>query len=164
MESTIMAFSFASALVIAGCVVLFFSGAIDEALARVVPPEMTAAWRRYAKFALFVVALVGGLRVSELASLVALRVPGTPPLTGGQAFLEILKSIAGSLAASAIALLAFFVATLVIDGSRRLYQTRRLARPAPTPPADADRRPVGAERHATAGGRERRSGDNGSFL
>jgi len=163
MDTTIVAFSFVSAVVIAACMVLFFSDPIDEALGRVVPPEMAPAWRQYAKFALFVVAFVGGLRVSELGSLVAARAASSPPLTAGQSLLEVLKSIAGSLTASAIALLAFFAATLAVDASRRVYQARRVERrPAPPSREPDDRRPVGAERHAGAATKERR--ENGSYL
>lgn len=162
METTILAFSFAAAIVLAACVTFFFSRPIDEALGRVVPPEMGSAWRQYAKFALFVVTFAGGMRVSELSNFVAARSAASPPLTAGQGLMEVLKSVAGSLSAAAIALLAFFLATLAIDSSRRMYQARRLERP--LPPSEAERRPVGAERHASAASKERRSGENGAFL
>lgn len=162
MDSTILAISFAAAIVLAACVTLFFSRPIDEALGRVVPPEMGSAWRQYAKFALFVVTLAGGMRVSELSSLVAMRAASSPPMTAGQGLMEVLKSVSGSLTAAAIALLAFFVAALAIDASRRVYRARRLERP--LPPSDAERRPVGAERHASAASKERRSGENGASL
>lgn len=165
MDTAILAFSFAAAVVLAASVVFFFSRPIDEALVRVVPPEMNSAWRQYVKFAVFVVTFGGGMRVSELSSFVAARGTGSPPLTGGQGLMEVLKSVSGSLSAAAIGLLAFFVAALSIDASRRLYQSRRAARPEPlAPPAEAERRPVGADRHAGAASKERRSGETGSFL
>jgi hypothetical protein len=166
MDTTILAFAFASAVILAACVVFFFSGPIDEALGRVVPPEMLSSWRQYVKFALFVVTFAGGLRVSELSAFVAARTTSGAPLTAGQSLMEVIKSITGSLSAAAIALLAFFVATLAIDASRRVYQARRTPRPAPpAPPAEAERRPVGAERHAAAASKERRtSGESENFL
>jgi len=160
MDTTILAFSFAAAIVIAACVVFFFSRPIDEAIARVVPPEMASAWRQYVKFAVFVVTFAGGMRVSELSAFVSTRSTMSPPLTGGQGLMEVLKSVAGSLSAAAIVLLVFFAAALAIDASRRIYQGRRTARPSPA--GEEERRPVGADRHASAGPRERR--DNGSFL
>lgn len=167
MDSTILAFSFAAAIVIAASVALFFSRPIDEALGRVIPPEMGSAWRQYVKFALFVTTFAGGMRVSELSSFVAVRTAASPPLTAGQGLMEVLKSITGSLTAAAIALLVFFTAALVIDASRRVYQSRRFSRPSPpAPPAEAEGRPVGANRHASAASKERRAGasESESFL
>jgi hypothetical protein len=172
MESMVLAFSFASAILIAACVVTFFSTSIDEALARVVPVEMTPAWSRYVKFALFVVTFAGGMRLSELAGFMALRTPGGPPLTAGQGLLEVFKSIAGSLIAASGTLLAFFVVTLAVYAAKRFYATHRadvdraaakLARPAERPSPAAERQPVGTERHSSAKDRPR-SDDAGRYL
>ena len=46
MDSMILGWSFATAVIIAACVTSFFNDAIDEALGLVVPPELGAAWRR----------------------------------------------------------------------------------------------------------------------
>ena len=158
MESMIMAFSFAAAITIAAAVVRLFSRPIDEALVRVIPAGMEPAWNRFAKFALFVVTFAGGMRLAEFAALLTMRTPAGPPIAAGQALLEIFKSITGSLVAAAVALLAFFVATLAVDASMNVYRSHR---PAERPLVETERRPVGAERHARAKDRERQ--DSGRF-
>jgi hypothetical protein len=167
MESMIVAYSFAASLAIAACVVVLFSRSIDEALLRVIPAEMVSSWRLYVKFALFVVTFAGGLRLSELAQLFALRAPGAAPLAAEQSLLEVLRSVSGSLIAAASALLAFFAATLVVYASRRVYFAHRadaekkaetrIPREPERPAADRQpkRQPVGAERHAGAKDRQR---------
>jgi hypothetical protein len=168
MGSIILSFSFAAAIAIAACVTIFFSKSIDEALTRVIPAEMASAWNRYVKFALFVVTLAGGMRLSELTQFLAMRTPGGPPVPAGQALLEVFKSITGSLIAAAVALLGFFAATLVVRASMRIYDERRVKtektaleheRPAPV----AERPPVGAVRHSGAKDGQRND-DAGRFL
>lgn len=184
MDAMVLAYSFAASIAIAACVLYFFSGSIDEALRRVLPAEMTQAWSRYVKFALFVVTFTGGMRLNELARFLAARLPAGPPLAAAQSLLEVFKSIAGSLMAASAMLLVIFAATLAIHAARRLYQTRaaeaersrlehqqfaseRRAAERPVgerPPAA--RQPVGSERHSS--GKETRdrrpTDDSGRFL
>jgi len=158
-----LAFSFAAAIAIAGCVVVLFSRSIDEALGRVIPTEFLPAWRQYAKFALFTVTLVGGMRLKDLAAFVMLRGPGAPPALAGVGLLEVLQTISGALVAASSVLLAFFVATLAIDASMRVHWFQRAAeRPAPQTP-QKERQPVGAERHAGAKDRPRTE-ESGRYL
>jgi hypothetical protein len=184
MDSMILAFSFASAIAVAACVLLFFSGSIDEALRRVLPSEMTQAWSRYVKFALFVVIFTGGMRLTELAQFLTMRAPSGPPLTAAQGLLEVFRSIAGSLIAASATLLVIFGATLAIDALKRVYQSRLAAaeqsrsahqvlasehrareRPTTERPSNG-RQPVGSERHAGGkdAGDRKRIDESGRFL
>jgi hypothetical protein len=172
MESLILAFSFVSAIVIAACVVTFFSTSIDAALARVIPEEMTPAWSRYVKFALFVVTFAGGMRLSELEAFLTMRTPAGPPLAAGHGLLEVFKSITGSLIAASGTLLGFFAVTLAVYASMRFYQSHRadverleakLSRATERPASGTDRLPVGTERHSVAKERQRTE-DAGRFL
>jgi hypothetical protein len=183
MDSMVLAFSFAAAIAIAACVLLFFSGSIDEALARVLPAEMLQAWRRYVKFALFVVTFTGGMRLSEFAQFLTMRAPSGPPLTAAQGLLEVFKSVAGSLLAATATLLIIFAATLAIDTARRVYQSRgaeadrslaahrqlaserRAAERPSTGRQAAGQQPVGADRHSSGkNGKDRQTDDSGRFL
>lgn len=162
MNSIILAYTFVAAIVIAGCVTALFSKSIDDALSRVIPQETSAAWSRFAKFALFTVTFVGGLRLTELGNMVATAgiAQGHPPFGAAQSLMEIFKSIAGSLIVAAGSLLAFFVVTLVIDAGLRVYRSYR-TEPASAlriperPAVVADRQPVGAERHSASRDRPR---------
>ncbi len=156
MDSMILAFSFAAAVAIAACVVALFSQSIDEAVSRVVPEELAAAWRRYVKFALFTVTLVGGMRLSDLAVFVIQRTAASPPVTAAQSLLEVFRAVAGSLVAASSLLLVIFVATLAIDASIRVFWFQReksekaaAQKPrAERPAAATERQPVGTERHS----------------
>jgi hypothetical protein len=172
MDSLILGFSFAAAVAISACVVSLFSRSIDESLVRVVPQELFPSWSRFVKFALFTVTLVGGMRLSDLAVFIMQRAPTGPPISAGEALLEVFKTITGSLVAASVLLLAFFVAALAIDASMRVFWLRREAsekaaahkpRPAERPSSVSERQPVGSERHAGGKDRQRTEG-SGRFL
>ncbi len=157
MDIIILTYSFAAALAISACVVLFFSKSIDEAVALVIPREMSPAWSGYAKFALFTVTFAGGMRLRQLAEFVMMRASaGQAPISAGQGLLEILKTITGSLIAASGILLAFFGVALAVYASARFYQSHRAAvekaaaqrpRAPERPPIASDRQSVGSERH-----------------
>lgn len=110
---------FLAALAVAACVVMAFSPAIERMLGRLMPEEMSLAWAKYAKFGLFVAALMGGLRFRDMETIINLGREGE--LEASRSLLEIFKAVAGTLAGGAWTLLLFFAATLAIYAGTRVY-------------------------------------------
>jgi hypothetical protein len=123
MDIAMLVLTFLAALAVAGGVVAAFSKPIDMVLSRLVPTELADAWSRCAKFAVFVASLTGGLRLTELARLVAAG--GDTAVRAPQAFLEVMKSVTGGLTSASWSLLAFFGAALAVYAAGRVYETLR---------------------------------------
>jgi hypothetical protein len=148
MDAVMMSSAFLSALIISGSVVLLFSALIDGVLSRLVIREMAAAWTMFAKFALFVAALTGGLRLSDLESLLSsVQSKGAQiPLTSGKCLLEVFRAVSGALNGAVWMLLLIFGAALAFHLGGSLYSTvrsQRLARGETEPSAS-----IAAGRHA----------------
>ena len=63
MIAALLVTTFVIAFVVASIVVLIFSKPIDSILKQVVPPELSYAWARYLRFAIYVVGIGGGVQV-----------------------------------------------------------------------------------------------------
>jgi hypothetical protein len=96
-------------------VIFSFKKPIDSIFARIIGEEISAAWRKFLTFALFVVGIASGVNVWKLERFIAperedmLR----PVLTAEFWGLEIYRTIISTLGGLAWALLVFFVATLI---------------------------------------------------
>lgn len=122
METGILLTVFVAAFAVAAFAVLAFSGPIDAALSRLIPPEMKDGWSRAAKFALFTATLIGGLRLQDLQALASRgQTAGVRP-EAGQGLIEVYRTIAGSLEAAAWALGAFFIGALCVHAAIRVYE------------------------------------------
>lgn len=123
MDIVMLTATFLAALGVSGGVVLAFSVPMDATLNRLLSSELAAGWSRAAKFAVFVAAFTGGLRLSELENVLLVRYGGGgQPLRASQGLLEVFKSVSGSLTAASWAVLAFFAGALGVYGATRLYE------------------------------------------
>lgn len=107
--------TFIIAFIVASIVVFIFANPIDKILRRVVPDDLSQAWTKYLKFAIYVVGIGGGVRVWSLEKYLTVQEPYLEivPLTSDRWMLEIYETIIGTLQSTAIMLLVFFVFALI---------------------------------------------------
>jgi hypothetical protein len=108
-------------------VVRVFRAPIAGILERLVGGELSAAWKRYLVFAIYVVGVSGGVRIWDLEKYITARGPEEPPilLTGERWTLELYRTIISTLQSTAWLLLVFFVFSLVAYVILRGFELRR---------------------------------------
>lgn len=104
------------AVVVSGAVVFSFRKPIEIVLTRLIGEDISVAWRKFLMFALFVVGIASGVNIHKLEQFLSPEYKGGVQLTLTPEFwgLEIYRTIIGSLAGLAWALLVFFVASLMV--------------------------------------------------
>jgi hypothetical protein len=122
--------TFAVALLIATVVAAIFHKPTDNILKRIVPDDLSYAWARYLKFAIYVVGIGGGVRVWSLERYFISQGPGMEvlSLTPERWMLEIYQTIIGTLQSTAWILLVFFVFSLIGVVIVRIFETRATAK------------------------------------
>jgi hypothetical protein len=118
--------TFVIAFVVASLVAFLFARPVDNILPRVVPPDISPAWSRYLRFAIYVVGIGGGVRVWDLEKYLTAQEPyrATVLLTNERWMLEIYQTIIGTLQSTAMVLLVFFVFALIAVVLARLFESR----------------------------------------
>lgn len=121
------------AVSVAACalVVRIFRGPITSILDRLVGAELSAAWKRYMVFAIYVVGVSGGVRIWDLEKYITGRGPDEAPiiLTGERWTLEVYRAVISTLQSTAWMLLVFFVFSLIAYVILRGFELKR-AKPA----------------------------------
>jgi hypothetical protein len=112
---SLLAVTFLVSVIVCTVVVRFFSKPIDNILERIVSYDISYAWTKYLKFAIYVVGVSGGVRVYQLERYIRERTENfTPPsLTVESWVLEIYRTIIESLQSIAWMLLVFFIFALI---------------------------------------------------
>ena len=107
--------TFVIAVVVTWLVVHFFRKPIDKILGRIIGEDISAAWRKFLTFALFVVGVSSGVRVWRLERFIEPGPEGTalPELTAEYWGLEVYRTVIETLGGMAWALLVFFVVALI---------------------------------------------------
>ena len=118
--------TFVIALAVTTFVAFIFAKPIDDILHHVVPVDISRAWGRYLRYAIYVFGIGGGVRVWDFEKYL---VPTPPyneavPLTSDRWMLEIYQTIIGTLQSTAGILLIFFVAALIAVVILRLFEAR----------------------------------------
>lgn len=126
MVITLLLTTFVIALAVASIVVFIFSKPIDSILKRVVPIEISSAWAKYLKFAIYVVGIGGGVRVWDFEKYLTPMDPYREivQLTSDRWMLEIYQTIIGALESCSTVLLVFFVFALIAVVIIRAFETR----------------------------------------
>jgi hypothetical protein len=113
-----------------------FSQPMQSILARIIADPISEAWVRYLKFAILVVGISSGVRISEIERYISpnnwQENPEILALTGERWVLEIYRTVIETLQGVAMMLLAFFVISLVAFVVLRISELRQAARTAPT--------------------------------
>jgi hypothetical protein len=127
--------TFVIAFAVATIIVFIFNKPIDSILKRVVPPELSYAWARYLRFAIYVVGIASGVQVWGLEKYLTPQDPakgiGAIQLTSDRWMLEIYSAVIGTLQGAAILLLVFFVFALIAVVIVRLFESRAAKTEAP---------------------------------
>ena len=118
--------TFIIAFIVAAIVSFIFAKPVDNILNRVVPDDLSQAWAKYLKFAIYVVGIGGGVRVWSLEKYLTVQEPYREivQLTSGRWVLEIYETIIGTLQSTAIVLLLFFVFALIAVVIVRIFEGR----------------------------------------
>jgi hypothetical protein len=126
MVVTLFITTFIIAFIVASLVVWIFNKPIDSILKRVVPPEISSAWSRYLRFAIYVVGIGGGVRVWDLEKYIIQQEPYKQivQLTTDRWIFEVYQTIIGTLQSTAMVLLFFFLFALIAVVIVRVFETR----------------------------------------
>jgi hypothetical protein len=124
---TLLVVTFIVAFVVASIVVLIFTKPIEGILSRIIPDEISSAWSRYLKFAIYVIGIGGGVRVWSFEKYLTLQEPYKEivPLTSDRWVLEIYETIIGTLQSTVMLLLVFFVFALIALVIVRAFELRK---------------------------------------
>ena len=107
--------TFAIAIFVSFIVVSLFHKPLASILQRIVAEELSGAWLRYLKFAIYVVGVSGGVRVWDLEKYITPRLEETEVivLNAERWVLEVYRTGIGTLQGIAWMLLVFFVFALI---------------------------------------------------
>jgi len=124
---TLLAVTFAIAILVSLIVVKIFNKPITRILDRIVSEEIGSAWIKYLKFAVYVVGVSGGVRVWDLEKYITPRLEETEVivLTSERWVLEVYRTVIGTLQSIAWMLLVFFVFALIAFVIVRAYELKR---------------------------------------
>ena len=113
------------AVAVSLAVVRFFRGPIDKIFGRIIGEDISAEWRKFLTFALFVVGVSSGVKIWQLERFIAppRGEEVVPVLTAQYWALEVYRTIIDTLGGMAWALLIFFVVALIAFALARRRQT-----------------------------------------
>jgi hypothetical protein len=112
---TLLLATFAISIFVATIIVVVFNKPIESILRRIVQDEISGAWARYLKFAVYVVGVSGGVRIWELERYITETGVNEKilQLTMERWVLEVYRTILGTLQSIAWMLLVFFLFALI---------------------------------------------------
>jgi len=132
----LLAVTFVIALVVSYIVVRIFSGPLDDILRRIIADQISNAWLKYLKFAIYVVGISKGVRIFELERYI------TPAqydkdariltLTNERWVLEVYRTVIDTLQGIAWMLLVFFVFALIAYVIVRAFELKQKTPPGPS--------------------------------
>lgn len=133
MVITLLITTFLVAFAVASLVVFLFNRPIESILRQVLPAELSPAWAKYLRFAIYVVGIGGGVRVWDLEKYMIAQDPYKVivELTPERWMLELYQTIIGTLQSSTILLLVFFVFALIAVVIVRIFATKGVKPEAP---------------------------------
>lgn len=126
MVITLLLTTFLVAFAVASLVVFIFNKPIESILRQVLPAELSPAWAKYLRFAIYVVGIGGGVRVWDLEKYMIAQEPYKVivKLTPERWLMELYQTIIGTLQSITILLLVFFVFALIAVVIVRLFEPR----------------------------------------
>ncbi len=125
---TLLIVTFLISFVVSGIVVRMFGKPIDKILRRIIADEISQAWVKYLKFAIYVVGISSGVRIWSLERYITpeqLERGQIIELTTERWVLEVYRTIIGSLQGIAWLLLIFFIFALIAFVIVRIFELRR---------------------------------------
>lgn len=136
---TLLVVGFAISLAVCVFVVRIFATPIQDILKRIIPDDISMAWAKYLRFAMYVVGISSGVQIWNLERYVN-PAPGQRaeaiPLTADRWILEVYRTIIDTLQGLAWVLLVFFVIALIAYVIVRSFESRKPKAAAPAGPFD----------------------------
>jgi hypothetical protein len=120
--------TFIGAAAVSSIVALAFNKPADKILKRIIADEISAVWRRYLLFALFVVGISSGVRIRELEKYITkppIKEAEVIQLTSERWILELYRTVIETLQGLAWALLVFFMCALFAFVIVRVFEMRK---------------------------------------
>ena len=128
---TLLIVTFAIAFAVSSIVVLIFNKPLDKILARIISDEISRAWLKYLKFAIYVTGISSGVRIHSLEKYITrpmLEHAEIVQLTQERWVLEVYRTIIGSLEGIAWMLLVFFIFALIAYVITRAFELKLKAK------------------------------------
>jgi hypothetical protein len=129
---TLLVATFVISFVVSTIVVLFFSRPLDKILDRIISDQISGAWSKYLKFAIYVTGISSGVRIWDLEKYIAksqyYKDAEIVQLTTERWVLEVYRTIIGTLQGVAWMLLVFFVFALVAYVIIRVFEMKNKAK------------------------------------
>lgn len=112
---TLLIVVFIVAVVVSAIVAALFDKPIRLLLGRIISDDISRAWTRYLKLAIYVVGISGGVRIWSLERYVSKRSPTDEllQLTRDRWIIEVYQTVIGTLQSVVWLLLVFFVFSLI---------------------------------------------------
>lgn len=125
---TLLVVGFAISVAVCAFIVRIFAMPINDILRRIIPDEISMAWAKYLRFAMYVVGISSGVQIWNLERYVN-PVPGQRaeaiPLTADRWILEVYRTIIDTLQGLAWVLLVFFVIALIAYVIVRTFEAKK---------------------------------------
>jgi hypothetical protein len=129
---TLLVATFIISFVVSTIVVLFFSRPLDKILDRIISDQISGAWSKYLKFAIYVTGISSGVRIWDLEKYITksqvYKDAEIVQLTTERWVLEVYRTIIGTLQGVAWMLLVFFVFALVAYVIVRVFEMKNKAK------------------------------------
>lgn len=125
---TLLIVTFVISFVVASAVVLIFGRPIDKILARIISDEISKAWLKYLKFAIYITGISSGVRIWDLEKYITKpRYEGSEivQLNAERWVLEVYRTVIGTLQGVAWMLLVFFVFALIAYVIVRAFELKK---------------------------------------
>jgi len=125
---TLLIVTFALAFVVCSIVILFFGKPLDKILARIISDEISKAWLKYLKFAIYVTGISSGVRIWDLEKYITKPMyehAEIVQLTAERWTFEVYRTIISTLQGVAWMLLVFFVFALIAYVIVRAFELKR---------------------------------------
>jgi hypothetical protein len=124
---TLLVATFIIAFVVSTIVVLFFSRPLDKILDRIISDQISGAWSKYLKFAIYVTGISSGVRIWDLEKYITKpHYEGSEiiQLTTERWVFEIYRAVIGTLQGVAWMLLVFFIFAIVAYVIVRVFEMK----------------------------------------
>lgn len=125
---TLLVVGFAISVSVCAFTVRIFAMPINDILKRIIPDEISTAWAKYLRFAMYVVGISSGVQIWNLERYVN---PGPGqraeaiPLTADRWILEVYRTIIDTLQGLAWVLLVFFLIALIAYVVVRTFESKK---------------------------------------
>lgn len=128
---SLLLITFVISFLVSLIVVRIFSPSIDKILLRIIADEISSAWSKYLKFAVYVVGISSGVRIWELKKYITPMMFENEEkiieLTSDRWVLEVYGTIIGTLQGIAWLLLVFFIFALVAFVIVKISESRKIS-------------------------------------